>query len=51
MHVLRGLLCANETRLPELRRRIAAAAETDGAAGVRVKLRTCCKGLLTNYAS
>jgi|HubBroStandDraft_3_1064219.scaffolds.fasta_scaffold03167_4 hypothetical protein len=29
-HVLRGMLCANEATLPELRRRIAAAAKTQG---------------------
>jgi hypothetical protein len=48
MHVLPGLLCANEANLPELRRRIAAAAATKDAAHIHVNLQRL-KSLLTNY--
>jgi hypothetical protein len=50
MHVLRWLRRANETNLPELRRRIAAAAETAGAARFRVNPRNC-KGMLSDHDS
>jgi hypothetical protein len=50
MHVLRRLRRTNEANLPELRRRIAAAAETAGAARFRVIFLSI-RGVLSDHDS